>query len=180
MEIKITKNAPQCFQCKKPFVHEEFVWSRLVEVNRDWQREDYCEECWLTQDSGIETISRWHHRYMDVRVLRQRQESISDSPLRVVFYETLESTYTRQNLALAYLCAQLLRREKVFKKLKEMNISSSEGYIIIFLDRVDNRVIEVKDPNFSYAEIEEAKARLTAMLAETNKEDATPISSETA
>ncbi len=155
MEIKISRNGTKCLSCEKPFEHEEWVWSRIVGLEDEWQREDYCLSCW-EQQNGKESISQWRHKYIDAKAKRREQE-VEDSPLRKLFYDSLEKEQSRLEQAIAYLASQLLRREKIFKKIKEMAISRRDGYIIMYIDRIDDRVIEVKDPNFSFTEMEEAK-----------------------
>ncbi|MGC8844491.1 MAG: hypothetical protein ACP5QY_01440 [Candidatus Hydrogenedens sp.] len=155
MEIKISRNGIKCLSCEKPFIHEEWIWSRILEKNKEWLRQDFCLSCW-EQQGKQESLSQWRHRYIDLKVQRKEQETI-DSPLRKLFYESAEKEHSRMELAIAFLTSQLLRREKIFKKIKEIAISQRDGYIIMYIDRIDDRVIEVRDPNFSFSEMEEAK-----------------------
>lgn len=155
MEIKISRNAIKCFNCEKTFVHEEWIVSRIIDTNEEWQRQDFCMSCW-EQKKGQDSLSQWRHRFIDAKLQKKEQEVI-DSPLRTLFYEAVEKEHSRIELAIAFLTSQLLKREKVFKKIKEMAISSKDGYIIMYIDRIDDRVIEVRDPNFTLTEMEEAK-----------------------
>lgn len=164
MEIKISRNGIKCFSCEKPFIHEEWIWSRILDTNDEWQRQDFCLSCWEQQNKQ-DSLSQWRHRYIDIKVKRKEQETL-DSPLRKLFYESVEKEHSRMELAIAFLTSQLLRREKIFKKIKEMAISQRDGYIIMYIDRVDDRVIEVRDPNFSFAEMEEAKKIILERLGD--------------
>ncbi|HOK09573.1 MAG TPA: hypothetical protein PLT82_09110 [Candidatus Hydrogenedens sp.] len=155
MEIKISRNANKCLLCLKSFSHEEWVWSQIVELNKEWQRRDFCISCWQ-QSEKQPALSQWRHRYVDPKERNKEQET-KDSPLRALFYEMIEKDHSRLELAIAYLASQLLKREKVFKRIKEMAISPKEGHIIMYIDRIDDRVIEVRDPNFTFSEMEEAK-----------------------
>ncbi len=155
MEIKISRNAIKCCNCEKNFTHEEWIGSRIMDMGEEWQRQDYCMSCW-EQKKGQDSISQWRHRFIDTKLQKKEQEVI-DSPLRTLFYEAVEKENSRIELAIAFLASQLLKREKVFKKIKEMVISSKDGHIIMYIDRLDDRVIEVRDPNFTLAEMEEAK-----------------------
>ena len=38
--------------------------------------------------------------------------------------------------------------------------------VVLYADRIGNRLIEVRDPNFGYAELETARGALLARLAE--------------
>lgn len=155
MKINISRNGIKCLSCEKTFIHDEWVWSRILDTDDKWQRQDFCLSCWEQQNKQ-EAISQWRHRYIDTKLKRKEQE-LEDSPLRKLFYESVEKEHSRMELAIAFLTSQLLRREKIFKKIKEMAISQRDGYIIMYIDCVDDRVIEVRDPNFSFSEMEEAK-----------------------
>jgi len=173
MEIKISKNGTKCFSCGKDFIHEEWVWSLILDVGPEWQRQDFCLNCW-GQQIKQDVISQWKHRYVDGK-LKRREQEVVDSPLRKLFYESIEKEYSRLELAIAFLASQLLRREKVFKKIKEMAISQRDGYIIMYIDRVDDRVIEVRDPHFSFTELEEAKRIVLERLKENPSVDASTV-----
>ncbi|HOV32607.1 MAG TPA: hypothetical protein PLX23_04510 [Candidatus Hydrogenedens sp.] len=164
MEIKISRNAIKCFNCEKIFVHEEWIGSQIIDTGKEWQRQDFCMSCW-EQEKRQDSLSQWRHQFIDVKLQKKEQEVI-DSPLRILFYEAVEKEYSRIELAIAFLAAQLLKREKVFKKIKEMAISSKDEHIIMYIDRIDDRVIEVRDPNFTLAEMVEAKKNVLERLGD--------------
>ena len=85
--------------------------------------------------------------------------------MRQVFYEAVEAD-NRSELAKAYLAAQLLRRQKVFRLVKESDDPESEVRVTLFSDRIGNRLIEVRDPNLSFAELEAGRAALLERLNE--------------
>jgi hypothetical protein len=85
------------------------------------------------------------------------------SPLRQVFYDATASEQ-REELATAFLAAQLLRRQKVFRQVRESEETEEGGKLILYVDRIGNRLIEVRDPNFTYAELEAARLRLMDRL----------------
>ncbi len=155
MEIKISRTGSKCLSCEKVFIHEEWIWSRILDTDDEWQRQDFCLSCWEQQEKQ-DVLSQWRHRYIDTKIKR-KEEEVVDSPLRKLFYESVEKEDSRMELAIAFLASQLLKRERIFKKIKEMAISQRDGYIIMYIDRIDDRVIEVRDPNFSFSEMEEAK-----------------------
>lgn len=177
MEIKIGKSARVCRSCERLFEHEETVTSMVRIENRVLVREDYCAQCW---DSGRATgaYSIWSSRFYDPRVAEQQPPEVF-SPLRQAFYEAAESE-DRGQLAKAYLAAELLRRQKVFRLIKEGEELESEGRIALYEDRIGNRLIEVRDPNLSYGEMEAGRATLLERLGQLenpqeNLENAEPL-----
>ena len=87
------------------------------------------------------------------------------SPLRRLFYEACASE-DRLELAKAFLAAQLLRRQKVFRQIKESGDLDGETRTTLYTDRIGNQFIEVRDPNFTYAELDAARATLLRCLRE--------------
>ncbi len=163
MEIKIRKNSPVCLGCSKAFQHNEVIWSQLIKADDDFVREDFCSECW-GQRNTTEVFSYWRHKFIDLKDVKRQQELQNESPIRNLFYEMVSKSESRSDEAIVYLASQLLRREKIFKKLKEVVVSKTNGHIIIFVDRIDEKVVEVRDPNFSYQELEEARKYICEFL----------------
>lgn len=162
MEIKISKSARHCAQCEKPFVHEQELNSLVKISNQAFCREDYCAECW-SQPRAQGAFSVWAPKFYDPKVAQQQPPEVF-SPLRQVFYEAAESR-ERSEAAVAYLAAQLLRRQKVFRLLKEGDGVEGEGRVALYADRIADRLIEVGDPSLSYAELEAGRATLLERLA---------------
>lgn len=162
MEIKIGKSAHACRQCGREFQHEEELRSLIRIVDRDFVREDLCLDCWSEQ-SAPGAYSVWSPRYYDPKVAEAQPPEVF-SPLRQVFYEAVESK-DRIEVAVAFLAAQLLRRQKVFRLIKASDDPDTESQVSLFTDRLGDRLIEVHDPNLAYAELEEGRRVLMERLA---------------
>jgi len=163
MDIKISKSARVCRGCERDFVHEEPVSSAVRVIERELVREDFCGNCWRPA-LAADAFSTWSTKYYDPRVADQEPAEVF-SPLRQLFYEAVEGE-DRSELAKAFLAAQLLRRQKVFRQIKESDETDGETKVILYSDRIGNRLIEVRDPSFSYAELEQGRIKLIARLQE--------------
>jgi hypothetical protein len=161
MDIKIGRSAHTCAICEADFVHEQGIHSLVRLVESQFQREDYCGNCWGDEPCKG-SYSTWNAQYYDPRVAEQQPEEIF-SPLRQTFYGAVEDS-TRQSIAIAYLAAQLLRRQKVFRLIKETKDPDTDASVILFNDRIGNRLIEVNDPNLSHEELDEARHLLMEQL----------------
>lgn len=163
MEIKIGKSARLCTACERSFVHEESLCSLVRIVDQQFVREDYCQDCWTVERSQG-AFSVWTPRFYDPKIAEQQPPEIF-SPLRQAFYECAESE-VRTDLAKAYLAAHLLRRQKVFRLVKESDDPEAATRVTLFHDRLGNRLIEVRDPNLTYAELEAGRVVLIERLNE--------------
>ena len=163
MDIKISKTSRTCQRCEREFVHEEELFSAVRVVEQELQREDYCANC-REQAPSRDAYSVWTLKFYDARVAEQAPEE-SFSPLRQVFYAALESE-DRVQRAKAFLAAQLLRRQKVFRLIKESDELETESKVSLFNDRIGNRLVEVRDPHFTYTELDAARQELLRHLQE--------------
>lgn len=161
MDIKIRKGAHVCASCERSFVHEEEFHSLVRIEEQTFLREDYCTACWQPSRAAS-AYSAWSPRYYDPKVAEQEPPEVF-SPLRQTFYEAVESN-SRNVMAMAYLAAQLLRRQKVFRLIKESDDPEGELNVALFADRIGNRLIEVRDPSLSYGELEEGRRLLMEHL----------------
>lgn len=162
MEIKIGKCSQVCTTCGRTFIHEAPVTSVVRVDEQALVREDYCEACAHGARAG-DAFSAWTTKYYDPRVAEQ-QPPEAYSPLRQIFYNAVESA-ERSETSVAYLAAQLLRRQKVFRLIKESDDGDQEVKLVLFADRIGNRLIEVRDPNLTYAELEAGRQALLERLA---------------
>ena len=163
MDIRIGKSARVCGECGRAFKHEETYMSVLRADDRELRRNDYCTSCW-NEDAVPRAYCVWQGKFYDANIAEQgAQESFS--PLRQLFYEASEAT-DRPTLAMAFLAGQLLRRQKVFRLIKETQDPDTEEVVALFTDRIGNRLIEVKDPCLAHGELEVGRRLLLERLSE--------------
>jgi hypothetical protein len=161
MEIKISKCGESCRACEIAFVHEEKIHSVAQTSEEGLERFDFCKNCYADNKSN-DVFCAWECQYSDPRVAEaERQETFS--PLRRLFYD-LAASDERSALAQAFLAAQLLKRQRVFRQIKETEEEQGMMRLCLYLDRVGGRLIETKDLNFSYTELDEARVLLLAEL----------------
>lgn len=163
MDIRIGKSARACHACGTDFAHEQHMTSTVRRGDDGWVREDFCDACW-NGDNADAVFSVWSATFHDPHVEEQGPPEVF-SPLRQSFYEAVESD-RRESVAVAYLAAQLLRRQKVFRWIKETTDPDTEAAVLLFSDRIANRLIEVQDPNLTTGELEQGRYRLMERLAE--------------
>ncbi len=176
MEIRIGKSAKTCETCNREFVHEEKLHSVARFAEGALIREDFCAACWIP-DHAKAAFSAWATKFTDPRVAEQQPPEVY-SPLRKLFYD-LSLSEDRSSQATAYLAAQMLRRMKAFRLVKESDESDGEVRVTLFADRIGNRLIEVRDPSFSFAELDGARLALFKCLRETDEGGAESAAPET-
>jgi len=166
MNIKISKNAHACAACGNDFQHEQELTSTVKVAEGVLHRLDFCRDCW-DNEQNKDTYSVWSMVYHDPKIENQEPPEVF-SPLRQLFYEAAEED-SRIEMAKAFLAAGLLRRQKVFRLIKESDESDGDVRITLYTDRIGNRLIEVPDPQFTYAEMDKARLLLIERLQELEK-----------
>lgn len=161
MEIRISRPARTCYRTEREFVHGEKVVSAVRLDNEHFVRQDVAEDAW-DAEAGQGAVAVWTTAYVDPRIAEQQPPEVF-SPLRRIFYEAVESN-ERVALATAYLAAELLRRQKVFKLLKQSDDPEEETKLALYNDRIGNRLVEVRDPNLSMRELEAGRIALVTRL----------------
>ena len=162
MEIKIGKSAHACSVCLRDFVHDEVLTSVVRIESQVLARTDFCPACW-NAECATGAFCVWSPKFCDPKVAEQQPPEVF-LPLRQLFYDAVQSE-DRDDLAVAYLAAQLLRRQKAFRLIKESDESDGEVKLILFADRIGNRPIEVRDPSLTYEELEKGRRALMDRLS---------------
>jgi hypothetical protein len=163
MDIKIGKTGRECRATGLPFAHEAEVVS-LVRPDEDGLvREDYAREAW-TDQYGEGALAVWTTRYIDPDTQQDAEKEEERSPVREAFYACQDSE-ARPDLARAFLAAQLLKRQRAFRLVRESAGEEPDQRTYLYLDRSGDRLVEVRDPGLTFAELEAARAELLAALA---------------
>jgi len=162
VEIKFSKPARQCLATERLFEHEEPIVSLVRLSEGSLQREDYARAA-FEESFAQGAVAVWNAVYYDPKVLQQEPEE-SYSPLRRIFYEAAGQD-DRHQMAVAFLAAQLLRRQRVFRLVKTSD-GDEQVQITLFTDRLSERLVEVPDPHLTYAEMEAGREALAQRLAE--------------
>lgn len=162
MDIRIGKPGRVCEGSERQFEHGETVVSVMRVENQQLVRHDFAKPAWV-DDRASGAVAVWETQYRDPSVEEQEPPE-KFSPLRKLFYESAESD-DRVQIAKAYLAAQLLRRQKVFRLVKESDDTEGDARVALFMDRIGNRLAEARDPNLTYAEMEAARVELMSELA---------------
>lgn len=171
MDIKIVRSNKHCHSCEMNFLHDQAIHSAVRIADHQFVREDFCANCWASIEQSA-FYSLWKTAYYDPAIA-EAEPPEHFSPLRQTFYEAVESS-DRAQFAVAYLAAQLLRRQKVFRLIKESDGADGEPKIALFSDRLGGRLIEVKDPDLTHAELELGRTSLMERLYALESDNAEP------
>lgn len=161
MEIQIQKESQWCLRCKGKFTHDQKHHSLLRIEDNNFLREDYCEKCWPERSvpaDGDKVYSHWETKYRDPSVARATPEG-QFMPLLKLCYESIAEG-GRDAEAVAYVCALVLRRQKVFRFVREEKEQPSGKGFLIFADKYNDTQIRVVDPRLTEMEMQGVRRKL--------------------
>lgn len=170
MEIQIQRESSRCMLCQEPFAHEQKHYSLLKLSDAVFSREDYCEECWpkLSPDNGGASIySHWQTKYRDPAVARATPE-VQFLPLLQFFYEQVAEGKSGEGFS--YVCALVLRRQKVFRFIREEKNDAGKA-ILVFHDKYHDVQVKVVDATLTEGEFRDVKQKLEEFLSQKEKID---------
>ncbi len=163
MEIEVQKESPHCICCNDAFVNGQKHHSLLRIDGNSFIREDFCEKCWAGRPAAAEgAYSHWETRYRDPASSKATPEG-QFMPLLKLCYESIAQE-GRNSQATAYVAALVLRRQKVFRFLREEKEASAQRNVLVFADKYNDTQIRVIDPQLTEAELRDVKQRLEEQL----------------
>jgi hypothetical protein len=165
VEIFIQKESTECMACNVAFAHEQKHYSMLRIDEDAFLREDYCEKCWAEHSNISENdrvYSYWETKYRDPAVEKAtpREQFI---PLLNLCYESIAQG-SADSEAMAYMCALILRRQKVFRFVREEKDDSSKKNMMIFFDKHNDTQMRITDPHLTESQLEDVKHKLEERL----------------
>jgi hypothetical protein len=166
LEINIQRESAQCLKCGATFQHKEKHHSLLRIENKDFLREDYCLGCWsddFEKDSdGV--YSSWETRYHDLSVVRATPHE-QFMPMLNLCYESIAEGGA-EGESMAYMCALILRRQKVFRFVREEKEEEGERRsVLVFLDKHNDTQMRIVDPELTDGQMHEVKQRLEKKIS---------------
>jgi len=171
MEISIQKESSRCMGCNGPFAHEQKHLSLLRIKDKVFLREDYCEKCWSERSDPAESneiYSFWETKYHDPSVEKATPHE-QFIPLLDLCYESIAQGGP-EGEAMAYMCALVLRRQKVFRFIREGKEDSSGREMLMFSDKHNGTQINIIDPRLTESQLQDVKRRLEERIAQSRGE----------
>jgi hypothetical protein len=162
VEISIQKESSRCLRCDTEFLHDQKHHSLLKIEGKDFLREDYCMACWtehINSNSTGAAYSSWETKFRDPSVAKATPQE-QFVPMLNLCYESIAEGGPAGE-AMAYMCALILRRQKIFKFIREgREEQEPHRSVLIFLDKHNDTQIGIVDPGLTDSQLQEVKQAL--------------------
>lgn len=148
-------------------MHEQRHHSLLKIEGNAFLREDYCEKCWgdrsePTEDAQV--YSYWETKYRDPAAEKATPKE-QFIPLLNLCYESIAKDGEDAE-AMAYMCALILRRQKIFKFIREDSEDAAGKSVLMFLDKHNDTHIRIADPQLTDSQLKDVKQKLEENLGD--------------
>jgi len=172
VDINIQKESSQCLKCNLEFQHDQKHHSLLKIEGKDFLREDYCMDCWAERSNvGDESsiYSSWETKYRDPSIAKATPQE-QFMPLLNLCYESIAKGGA-DGEAMAYMCALILRRQKVFRLVRQdREEQDPHRGVLVFLDKHNDTQIGVVDPELTDSKLQEVKRILEERIGPEEKQ----------
>jgi len=165
VEIQIQKESAVCIGCDSAFAHGQKHHSLLRIQEGAFLREDYCDTCWTEKSFSIERdeiYSCWETKYRDPSVEKATPKE-QFIPLLNLCYESIAQG-GQDAESMAYMCALVLRRQRVFKFIREEKEDSSGKTVLVFSDKHNDTQIRIVDPQLTQSQLEDVRLKLEELV----------------
>lgn len=167
MEINIQKKSSKCLRCEAEFQHEEKHHSLLKIEDKEFLREDYCLACWAerSEKGKLEDLySCWETRHVDPSVAAATPQEQFVPMLNLCYKSVAEGGEDGE--AMAYMCALILRRQKIFRFVREEQQEPPDSRsVLVFFDKHNDTQVRIVDPGLADAKLMEVKRKLEEIIA---------------
>lgn len=162
MDWNISKSLRCCSNCEKQFAEEESYYSALYDSGLEFERKDFCQDCWAAPDAPHRTqaFSFWK---TEVPKADEPKKIFVDDSVILDFFRRL-ATEDDQPLKrnFRYMLGLMLMRKKV---LKFQDVLRQDGKEYLVLRRTktheEHRVL---NPQLTDDETEQVKHELRKIL----------------
>jgi hypothetical protein len=160
-EYDITGASASCRSCRRQFEPgEEFV-AVLHDRGTEFQRDDFCTDCWgARQEEAREAFSVWHGR---MPVPDEPARKLVSNEALVEFFEKLDGQEEPAKVNLRFVLALMLMRKKMLVyDRSETDDAGREVWIMHF--KSEPAPLSVIRPQLNEEQIGEVSAQLAALF----------------
>lgn len=122
---QIARGEPRCSSCGKEFAQEEDYFSALYDRVTEFQRLDFCTECWRGETS--EMFSFWQTR---VPPRQEKKKLLVDDDVLLDFFRRLEGATDELKANFRYILALVLMRRKVLRFVDVKRTGDVESLVL--------------------------------------------------
>ena len=147
-------SAQSCSVCGREFTGHYL--SALFEEGGEFQRQDFCEDCWQGPPAG--SFSYWRGR---VPTAEEEPKRFVDTGELLALFVRLEGVTESRQSAFRYLLGLLLVRKRLLRPLAGRQ---RQGRSLMVTEPGGETTYEVSVPRLSAAELAEVSAQMGAVL----------------
>ena len=156
----IRLRSPACSACQVAFTDGQPYHTRLVFLEHDHTRGDYCEKCWVSELASQPGYSSWKGLFKmppsepDRRIKKEMAETL----LRDLI-ESADAT----KICVIYILAVMLERQRVLVE-REVRTMEDGSRVVIYEHKKTAETFAITDPRLKLSELDVVQNDIMALL----------------
>jgi len=162
MDWNIQRSNRQCCSCSKQFAEGENYYSALFDTGNEFERADYCTECWGGSGAENKAFSFWKTH---VAPREEQKKLFVDDEVLLDFFLRLsaeEGEQPEHKVKFRYILALVLLRKKLLRFVDI--VREDEQEILLLRYPKQDREFRVIDPGLTEEEADTVKDDLSQVL----------------
>ena len=157
----IKTRSTACSACQAAFADGQPYHTRLVFLEHDYSRGDYCEPCWAAEVAANPGYSSWKGFFKmppsepDRRIKKETAETL----LR----ELIEKGDATQ-ASVIYILAVMLERQRVLVE-REIRTMENGTRVVVYEHKKTAETFAITDPKLKLTELDQVQKDIMALLA---------------
>ena len=159
-EWNIKSRATVCSSCLTAFTDGQPYHTRLLFQEHDYHRGDFCESCWVAQQTAQQGYSSWKGFFKmppsepDRRIKKETAETL----LR----ELIESGEAGK-ISVIYILAVMLERQRVLVE-REVRSGEDGSRLVIYEHKKTGETFAITDPRLKLSELDSVQKDIMDLL----------------
>jgi len=154
---EVQRPSEACSVCGREFEVNEQYYSALFDRGHQFERLDFCPNCWETKKP--ETFSHWQTRRPEPD---EERKLLVDDDLILDFFRRLEGETEPLKVSFRYIVALILMRKRILKFETTEREDDTEHWVLrLVRDKTHHRVI---NPRLSDEEVERLSEEIGQLL----------------
>jgi len=167
-EWNIKSRATVCSACQTGFVDGQPYHTRLMFLEHDYARGDFCEKCWASE--GAHGYSSWKGLFKapptepDRRIKKETAETL---------LRELIGKGDASQVSVIYILAVMLERQRVLVE-REINTLADGSRVVVYEHKKTAETFAITDPQLKLSELDLVQKDIMALLTGQTGEEPVP------
>ncbi len=157
----IKSRSTACSACQENFVDGQPYHTRLIFLEQDYSRGDYCEKCWAVEAGAQPRYSSWKGFFKSPPT--EPDHRIKKETAETLLRELIEKGDPAQ-ASVIYILAVMLERQRMLVEREIKNVENGTR-VVVYEHKKTGETFAITDPQLKLTELDAVQKDIMALLA---------------